>query len=49
VSYASRDQEFEETAAIDLKAFFQTHHAKSAAEWLGKIEDHLKKIAQKIS
>lgn len=47
VSYASRDQEFEETAPIDLKAFFQTHHAKTTAEWLGKIEEHLKKIANK--
>jgi hypothetical protein len=47
VSYASRDQDFEETVAIDLKAFFQTHHAKTEAEWLGKIEGHLKKIADK--
>ena len=49
VSYASRDQEFEETVPIDLKAFFQTHHAKTTAEWLGKIEEHLKKIAHKIT
>jgi hypothetical protein len=49
VSYASRDQQFDETVPVDLKAFFQTHHAKTAAEWLGKIEEHLKKIAQKIS
>lgn len=49
VSYASRDQEFEETAPIDLKAFFQTHHSKTAAEWLGRIEQHLSKIAQKIT
>lgn len=49
VAYASGDQEFEETIPIDLKAFFQTHHAKSAAEWLGMIEEQLKKIAQKIT
>jgi hypothetical protein len=48
VSYASKDQEFDETVPIDLKAFFQTHHAKSTAEWLGKIEEQLKRIAQKI-
>ena len=49
VSYASQDQQFEEVIPVDLSAFFQTHHSKSSAEWLGKIEEHLKKIAQKIS
>ena len=47
VSYASLDQEFEETIPIDLNPFFQTHHAKSTAEWLGVMEKHLKKIADK--
>ena len=48
VSYSSRNQQFDEIVPIDLTPYFQTHHAKSAAEWLGKIEDQLKKIAQKI-
>jgi hypothetical protein len=47
VSYASRDQEFEEIVPIDLKAFFQTHHSKTTAEWLGKIEEQLRTIANK--
>lgn len=47
LSYTSGDQEFAETVPIDLNAFFQTHHAKTTAEWLGKIEEHLKKIASK--
>jgi len=49
ISYASRDQEFEETAIFDLKAYFKAHHPKTTAEWLGKIEDQLKKIAQKMA
>lgn len=49
VSYASKDQQFQETIPIDLKAFFQTHHAKTTSEWLEKIEEQLKKIAQKIA
>jgi hypothetical protein len=48
LSYASKDQQFEETVPIDLNAFFDTHHPKTTAECLGKIEEHLKKIAQKI-
>lgn len=47
VSYASRDEEFEETVLIDLSPLFETHHAKSTAEWLGEMEKHLKKIANK--
>lgn len=47
VSYASRDEEFEETVPIDLNPFFQTHHPKSTTEWLGVMEKHLKKIADK--
>jgi hypothetical protein len=49
VSYASRDQEFQEIFPVDLKVFFQTHHANTTAEWLGKIEEQLKKIGQKTT
>lgn len=48
IAYASRDQVFDETTTIDLMPFFQTHHQKSVGEWLGNIDDQLKKIAQKI-
>jgi hypothetical protein len=48
VSYASGDQEFEETVPIDLNPYFSTHHSKSAAEWLGLIEKHLSKIADRM-
>jgi len=47
ICYASKDEVFEETTPIDLNPFFQTHHPKSVGEWLGEIEKHLKKIAEK--
>jgi hypothetical protein len=48
LSYASKDDHFEETVRIDLKPYFQTHHPRSSAEHLGDIEKHLKKIADKL-
>ena len=47
VTYASRDQEFEETVPIDIGPYFETHHPKSIGEWLGEIEKQIKKIADK--
>jgi hypothetical protein len=49
VAYASHDQEFEETVPIDIGPYFETHHPKSIGEWLGEIEKHIKKIAQRVS